>query len=719
MRLVINKGVLESVYLDKDETKVIIPRNVTSIDSGAFYKCEHLIEIKIPSTVKSIGEAAFYGCYKLEKVNIPSSVTYIGKGAFYDCNNLKEIKLSSSVETIDEEAFACCRNLEKINMSSGIKIIGSGAFYGCYNLKNIIIPDSVSFIGNNAFSCCESLQKVIIGKGVSAIGAKAFSDCGSLKEVNILSEVSSVGEFSFYNCSNMRKIKMNYSNILENCLINLFDNCNNFYLNKETKEFIGAKNKVKEKEGYKEIKYNQIMEELLWETKPEVVFLSEIFDVNEINGFGKMKYLLPYMVREKYVFNNIFNKDLYNNERFNLLLKRIEKFSNVEVKDRQYAYYDVFKLACSLGAFSEDYKDRQVSCEFISNLFEKRYFNLNSIHSSFESMDLKGFNKEWTEFLMDKENNKKNLFSLIEKEKNETGFISRIHNSFESIREFGKSNKGSQRYRKVTLQMCEEFLSSVKFDGVDSFSLDIADEIAKFTREQASFDKAKKIRKEYLENKVQNHLLNIELKETDVFAQIEAEKKRLIDNACDTLDILNRLANKKFTYEYLSKYDARNFVLGKYCSCCAHLEGTGYGIMKASILHPDCQNLIIKDSEGKIVAKSTLYVNRTQGYGLFNNIELNSNINDRESKKIIYNKFMEAVFDFASKYNEINKNVPLKQINVGVNSNDLESFFSKEKANSSELLEGIHFSVYGDGNKNYDGDWKKNGQYVFWKSKEK
>ena len=60
---------------------------------------------------------------------------------------------------------------------------------------------------------------------------------------------------------------------------------------------------------------------------------------------------------------------------------------------------------------------------------------------------------------------------------------------------------------------------------------------------------------------------------------------------------LNEVANDKFTYEFLSKYDPRNFTLGKYCSCCAHLEGVGYGIMRASILHPDCQNLVIKNLE--------------------------------------------------------------------------------------------------------------------------
>ena len=31
--------------------------------------------------------------------------------------------------------------------------------------------------------------------------------------------------------------------------------------------------------------------------------------------------------------------------------------------------------------------------------------------------------------------------------------------------------------------------------------------------------------------------------------------------------------------------------------------------MKASILHPDCQNLVIRNSDGRIIAKSTLYIN--------------------------------------------------------------------------------------------------------------
>ena len=109
-----------------------------------------------------------------------------------------------------------------------------------------------------------------------------------------------------------------------------------------------------------------------------------------------------------------------------------------------------------------------------------------------------------------------------------------------------------------------------------------------------------------------------------------------ISDTKDILKILNDLASKKFTYEFLSKQDALNYVLGKYCSCCSHLEGVGYSVMRASILHPDCQNLIIRNDKGQVVAKSTLYINRKERYGVFNNIEINELIDEiKPTKKII------------------------------------------------------------------------------------
>jgi hypothetical protein len=334
------------------------------------------------------------------------------------------------------------------------------------------------------------------------------------------------------------------------------------------------------------------------------------------------------------------------------------------------------------------------------NAMEKNYFIFSKLHSVFESLKFDGYNKEWADFLM----NKDNLLKLIELEYKQPGFIARIYNNYEKIKEFGRSNKGRQHYRKVTIDMCLNYLDNGEFVGVDENSVDVASAISYYTNDQHTFDEAKKIHYEYLklkeEGKIEDHILCEELKET------------IIDDIYSILSNLNDAANENFSYEYLSKYDAKNMVLGKYCSCCAHLEGVGKGITKASILHPDCQNLILRDGKGKIIAKSTLYVNRKQGYALFNNIEMNDSVIGEENKKKIYEKYIQAINDFIRKYNEKNIANPLTQVNVGMYMNDLEDLIKENHEKADLILSGVSFSCYGG----YNGDWQRK-QHVIWKSK--
>jgi len=153
--------------------------------------------------------------------------------------------------------------------------------------------------------------------------------------------------------------------------------------------------------------------------------------------------------------------------------------------------------------------------------------------------------------------------------------------------------------------------------------------------------------------------------------------------------------------------------LGKYCSCCSHLEGAGDSITKASILHPDCQNLVIINDKGVIIAKSTLYINRKQGYGVFNTIEINDDVRVVEKKEYIYEKFMQAVNDFAERYNQINSDIPLKYITVGVRMNKLGDLIRKNKE-KIRCFRGVDFREYGS----YEGDWHE-GQYTVWKAKKR
>ena len=135
--------------------------------------------------------------------------------------------------------------------------------------------------------------------------------------------------------------------------------------------------------------------------------------------------------------------------------------------------------------------------------------------------------------------------------------------------------------------------------------------------------------------------------------------------------------------------------------------------MKAGILHPTCQNIVIRDEKGQIISKSTLYINKDEGYGLLNNIEINNNI-ESEDKMLIYKKYVDVINEFVTVYNKKNKTRPINQINIGMNFNDLRREIEKNNEKVDILLKGIDFSKYGKTGQSYSGDWQ-NEQYVFWK----
>ena len=138
--------------------------------------------------------------------------------------------------------------------------------------------------------------------------------------------------------------------------------------------------------------------------------------------------------------------------------------------------------------------------------------------------------------------------------------------------------------------------------------------------------------------------------------------------------------------------------------------------MRASIIHPDVQTLVIRNKNGDPVAKATIYVNREQGYGVFNNVEVSSTISTRE-KDEIYQQFKNGVNSFAQAYNNKNPHKPLKQITVGMNNNDLEQQIKDIRNGNkpSEILHAINYGDYGIRYRKYSGNWnREEGQYLVW-----
>ena len=666
-----------------------------------FSECYNLRKFNMPTGLRYLDDSTFYGCRKLRKIEIPDAVERIGWHTFGACSDLRKIKLPQNLITISHGSFDNCRKLRKIELPPNVREIEEHAFFYCKNLKKINLPDSITTICSGAFKYCENLREIKIPNKLKVIKADTFADCKRLKKIVIPDSIESINSNAFEGVSSVKEIKL--SNIFQLYLLpDVLKDKMNFYFNDKTHELILSKSKYKRIKGYKKIDYSSY-EPKYGCSRDVAVVMSSLYNHEQIKNMGSIKYtlngILMYLNHHNYkeVLDQVMTKG-----------KEYKRLIDNTLDAHDVINFDIYRLAYSLGIFSDNQVERQKACEFIINVFDKGTLNYGNVHMLLESLKFDSYNKEWAEFFM----NKGNLVELLELEKQGyDGIIGKIHSSFEGIKEFGRSNRGNQRYRKVTIDMCIEYFLKVHFKGVTEETNDIAEELAKHTNSQSAFDSAKEIRKESLRlqkaGELDEHILTKEL-----FSKIEELKEDIVQDSYTTLDNLNKLSNSKFSFEFLSKHDPKNFTLGKYCYCCAHIEGAGYGIMKASIVHPDCQNLIIRNKSGDIVAKSTLYVNRDKGYGLFNNVEVSRKISSEDDRQLIYLQYIRAVNEFVKEYNKRNT-IKIKQMNVGMGLNDLREIIEKNHQ-ESDILKGIDFYTYGSQGMTYAGDWQ-NEQYTLYK----
>ena len=76
--------------------------------------------------------------------------------------------------------------------------------------------------------------------------------------------------------------------------------------------------------------------------------------------------------------------------------------------------------------------------------------------------------------------------------------------------------------------------------------------------------------------------------------------------------------------------------------------------------------------------------------------------------------YIKAVERFVKKYNELNSDKPITQVNVGMKRNDLEEFIKDDFSNDDIKLEGDDFQLFGRMTQNHEGDWQSS-QYTIYK----
>ncbi len=752
-----------------------LPKSLETIQERAFYQCD-LDYLELPEGLKRIGNMAFAKNFNLREIIIPNSVELMGKCCFENCAslerivlpdnmvevkdlgsglyNLKEVVFPKNLKSIGYAAFIKS-SLEHVDIPKTLEIIEDKAFSRS-NLKEFIMPEgALRQIYSDAFSGCENLKKVVLPEGVETIFGGAFSGCAKLKEINFPQSLRVLYWNAFRGCTSLEHINIEGWVTIKGAA---FSNCQNLKTLTIKSGFIGPLFDAGEKiESLQEIKLGEQCNFCSFESggldyltfeDGYFHFTKEPINEDSLNlQFVKQKKLylscimtlwddrklLQKLLAEDNMVAELLNmvyiekgksglKTFFDENKNNLKFFRQLKIDTTVEDQRAFC-----KLYYNLGGFEPNHQEVKKGKDGSETIIEVNYAQkvgeflkefakthpqmIKNSYENFGSMGLSGFKKDFTDFML----NKKNFEDVIAENKNYRNFLSTFYDYFNDVQKLNTSNKGSQRQLKPTIKAARLFILGNTFRGVTEENMHLAMAIRQFFTMQETFDNALEI----VETKNRNHVGDQILKEP-LFEKIEETSQNIVSTAADTLNSLGEIASNKYTFEMLSKSDPANFILGKLCNCCAHLEGVGYGIMKASIVRPDVQNIVIRDENGTIVAKSTLYINTAKGYGICNNFEINNSI-DTEDFQIIKEKLLKAISEFAKQYN---KDYPerkrLTQINVGISNNDLLDWFEDEEIieDKDKLLQSIQYSEYGQGWNNYNGD-SSYGQIEVWHDNEK
>lgn len=710
----------------KSLESIELPKIVNEIAQSAFDGCKKLKNIKIPNTLQNIGSEAFYNCSSLEKIKLPREMDSIGDSAFKECTSLKYFVFPNGPSYIDCNMFEHCVSLEEVIFCGTIYDVDYAAFKDCYSLKKIELPKTTNNISRFAFQNCAALEDFKVPERLTCISEGSFQNCASLKSFNIPSRVQYISNSAFEGCVNLEQI--NIPNSVTNIGEDAFSNCvsleslkvpssvismqesknENFSFFTKTEDgFILSNSQEKDSIPTQKLKLNYAIISKHWKYKDKL--LKEQNNPAIVDFYNRFLLNIPndkideFIAHHNFTFFKQFNIQTDRNN------KNLYKFLyNIGALEEPTTYNVLDENGLVKGTKTTDYAQKVVG--LLQEKIRKENLDIYSFGQRFANMQPNGFNREFTEFFI------KDYDELIKEEKRQYRFISNCYESFDEVQKTNTNNHGSQRQLKPTVEKFRMYFAKDKFVGVTEKTELIARTIAPFFDNQLQFEDAVRIDKERERKRTKNNILSSKLTEENFFSNIDKYSSEIVGESSEIIHNLTGIADNQFTFEWLEKNDPQNFILGKLCSCCSHLNGAGYGIMHASIVHPYIQNLVIKSETGDIIAKSTLYINHKKRYGVCNNVEVQGGIKG-DKLQHVYQKFMLAINAFAVRYNKENPRRKLKQINVGMGNNDLYNVLISNDHEESKILKPINYKKYGNRDHSHEGD-SFYEQYVIWKNPE-
>ncbi|MBP1530871.1 MAG: leucine-rich repeat protein [Bacteroidaceae bacterium] len=190
-------------------TSLTLPSKLKQINTYTFRNMDYLQSIVIPDSVTSIGQYAFYDCDALRTVVMGNKVTSIGAYAFNSCDKLYSINLSEALDTLGTYVFTSCANLtEPITIPATLRTIPDQAFYGCQKLKGVIFNEGLITIKASAFNDCDALTEIVLPESLNEIQSYSFAYCNSLTKITLPTAMKAIGQYAFYSCYKLTDITM-------------------------------------------------------------------------------------------------------------------------------------------------------------------------------------------------------------------------------------------------------------------------------------------------------------------------------------------------------------------------------------------------------------------------------------------------------------------------------------------------------------------------------
>lgn len=165
---------------------ITVPRNVISINYGAFADCPNLTEIRVDTAnthYDSREDCNGIVCTWKGKLmlvagcrttTILDRIRYIAPQAFRGTKGLATIALPEKMDEIGQEAFRDCKDLTAFTVPQGVRFIEESTFEGCTALTTITLSKSVERLRKDAFKGCTALSSIVCKKKYPPIVEDAF-----------------------------------------------------------------------------------------------------------------------------------------------------------------------------------------------------------------------------------------------------------------------------------------------------------------------------------------------------------------------------------------------------------------------------------------------------------------------------------------------------------------------------------------------------------------